>query len=211
MSRADRAFALLIATALAAGAVLSQPLLITLFPGGLQRALHGYDAIAAVCVAALYQLGATLPPLGAVVLALASASLILGALKAVRTLRRTQMALVSHRPVAPPARLRAATSRLGLAGATVCFNDPRPYAYCRGFLRPQIWVSSGAVSTLRAPELEAVLHHEDSHRRSRDPLRILISRVTGQFCFAVPVVRQLAVRFEFAKELEADRAVVDRQ
>ncbi len=211
MSRADRAFALLVATALAAGAVLSLPLLITLFPGGLQRALHGYDAIAAVCVAALYQLGATLPPLGAVVLALASASLILGPLKAVRTLRRTQLALASHRPVAPPVRLHAVTARLGLADATVCFSDPRPYAYCRGYVRPEIWISSGAVATLRGAELEAVLHHEDFHRRAHDPLRILIGRVIAQFFFALPVVRHLAVRFEFAKELEADRAVIERQ
>src|SRR5712691_4838749 len=193
MSRADRAFALLIAVALAAGAVFALPLLITLFPGGLQRAVHGYDAIAAVCVAALYQLGANLPPLGAVVLALASASLVLGALKAVRTLRRTRRALLSHRPVAQPSRLRAATARLGLANATVCFDDRRPYAYCRGYLHPRIWVSSGAVATLRAAELEAVLHHEDFHRRARDPLRILIGRVIGQLFFALPVVRQLAV------------------
>jgi len=211
VSRADRAFAFLIATALAAGTILSLPLLITLFPGGLQRALHGYDAIAAVCVAALYQLGATLPPLGAVVLALAAASLILGGLKAVRTLRRTQVALVSHRPVAPPARLRAATARLGIAGTTVCFDDQRPYAYCRGYLHPQIWISSSAVAMLRMDELEAVLQHEDYHRRARDPLRILIGRVMGQFFFALPLVRQLAVRFEFAKELEADRAAVERQ
>src|SRR5712691_9675176 len=117
MSRADRAFALLIATALAAGAVLALPLLITVFPGGLQRALHGYDAIAAVCVAALYQFGAVLPPLGAVVLALAATSLLLGALKAARTLRRTRSVLRGHQPAALPPRLYAAAGRLGLTDA----------------------------------------------------------------------------------------------
>src|SRR5712692_4733204 len=108
MSRADRAFAQLIATALAAGAVLALPLLITVFPGGLQRALHGYDAMAAVCVAVLYQLGAVLPPLGAVVLALAATSLVLGALMAVGTLRRTRKALLGHQPSALPPRLHTA-------------------------------------------------------------------------------------------------------
>jgi len=211
MSRADRAFALLIATALAAGAVLALPLLITVFPGGLQRALHGYDAIAAVCVAALYQLGAVLPPLGVLVLALAATSLLRGALKAARTLRRTRDVLRGHQPTALPPRLSMVASRLGLADAAVCFRDPRPYAYCRGLLSPRIWVSTGAVATLRQAELEAVLHHEDYHRRLRDPLRILASRVIAQFFFALPVIRVLGVRFEFAKELEADRAVVQRQ
>ena len=208
MSRADRAFAVLITTALAVGAVLALPLVITLFPGELQRALHGYDTIAAVCVAALYQLGAELPPLGAVVLILASMSLVLGALKAGRTLRRTRMVLLAHRPIPMPPRLRAAAARLGPTSATVCFFDPRPYAYCRGYLRPQIWVSSGAVSMLRVYELEAVLHHEDYHRRAHDPLRILTGRVIAQLFFALPLIRQLAMRFEFAKELDADRAAV---
>jgi len=136
MSRADRAFAVLIATALAASAVFALPLVITLFPGGLQRALHGYDAIAAVCVAALYQLGTILPPLGAIVLTLAAASFVLGALKAIGTLRRTRRMLKRHRAVAMPARLAAAARRIALTGATVCFLDSRPYAYCRGYLRP---------------------------------------------------------------------------
>lgn len=211
MSRADRAFAVLIATALTAGTVLGLPLLITLFPGDLQRFLHGYDAIAEVCVAALYQLGTDLPPLGAVVFSLALTSLLFGALKATRTLRRTRLVLAAHRPKAMPPRLRSAARRLGLADATVCFLDPRPYAYCRGYLRPQIWVSSGAVATLRTAELEAVLHHEDYHRLAHDPLRILTGRVIAQFFFALPLIRQLAMRFEFAKELEADRAAVARQ
>ncbi|MDQ2911924.1 MAG: M56 family metallopeptidase [Chloroflexota bacterium] len=211
MSRADRAFALLIVAAVITGAVLSVPLLITLFPGDLQRALHGYDEIAAVCVAALYQLGAGLPPLGAVVLALTTASLLLGVVKMTRTLRRTRTVLRAHRSVTMPRRLQAVAGRLRLADATVCFVDPRPYAYCRGYLWPQIWVSTGAVASLRRPELEAVLHHEDYHRRSFDPLRILFGRVLSQLFFALPIIRLLAVRFEFAKELDADRAVVSIQ
>src|SRR5213593_1579629 len=104
MSRADRAFAQLIATALAAGGVLALPLLITVFAGGLQRALHGYDAMAAVCVAVLYELGA---------------------LMAVGTLRRTRRALLGHQPSALPPRLHTAAGRLSLTGATVCFRDLR--------------------------------------------------------------------------------------
>jgi Zn-dependent protease with chaperone function len=107
--------------------------------------------------------------------------------------------------------LRAAAGRLGLVAVTVCFLDPRPYAYCRGYLRPQLWVSSGAVATLRPAELEAVLHHEDYHRRARDPMRILTTRVLEQIFFALPLIRQLGIRFEYAKELEADRAAVARQ
>lgn len=211
MSRADRAFTSLVAASLLTGSVLALPLLITLFPGALQRVLHGYDAVAAVCAAALYQIGRGLPPLGIVVLALAGASLVLGALKVDRTLRRTRRALALHRATTAPRRLVAAARAVGLAEAVICFADPRPFAYCRGFLRPRIWISSGALTVLRSRELEAVLHHEDFHGRQRDPLRILMARALGQVFFAVPLIRLLAARFEVAKELEADRAAVRAQ
>ncbi|MGH2376852.1 MAG: M56 family metallopeptidase [Candidatus Limnocylindria bacterium] len=211
MTGADRAFSRLLAASLVTGSVLTLPLLITLFPGSFQRALHGYDAIAAVCAAALYQIGVGLPPLGVLVLALAIASLVLGALKAGRTLRRTRRVLALHRPIATPTRLATAARAVGVSDAVVCFADPRPYAYCRGFLRPEVWVSSGALTALKPRELEAVLLHEAFHRRQRDPLRILVGLVLSQLLFAQPLIRLLAARFEVAKELDADRAAVRAQ
>lgn len=211
MTRADRAFTQLVAASLAIGSLLALPLLITLFPGAFQRALSGYDALAAVCAAAFYQIGAGLPPIGLVVLALTGASLLLGALKAARTVRRTHRVLALHRPVAAEKRLRAAAQAVGLSQVVVCFADPRPYAYCRGFLRPEVWVSSAAVTVLKRRELEAVLLHEAFHRQHRDPLRILIGRVLSQLFFLLPLIRLLAARFEVAKELEADRAAVRTQ
>lgn len=211
MTGADRAFTLFVAASLGAGSLLALPLLITLFPGVFQQALHGYDAVAAVCAAALYQIGAELPPLGLFVLALTGTSLALGGLKAWRTLHHTERVLARHRPVTVPARLRTATHTVGVSRAVVCFDDPRPFAYCRGFLRPEIWISTGAVAVLRPRELEAVLHHEAWHRRQRDPLRILIARVLSELFLALPLIRLLAVRFEVAKELAADRAAVRTQ
>src|SRR5947209_6289785 len=184
MSRADRAFAVLIATALAASAVFALPLVITLFPGGLQRALHGYDAIAAVCVAALYQLGTTLPPLGTIVLTLAATSFVLGALKAIGTLRRTQRMLKQHRAVGMPARLAPGRRPAGLAQAPVCFLRSQPDAFWRGYLPAQVRVSSRAGATVGHAELEAVVHHEEYPPGSHDPMRILTGRVLGQFLFA---------------------------
>lgn len=211
MSRAERAFAQVVVASLVTGSFLALPLLITLFPGAIEQALHGYGAIAAVCAAAIYQIGRELPPLGTVVLGLAGVSVVLTALKVTRTLRHTRRALADHRPAATPARLTAAAGAVGVARDVVCFADARAFAYCRGFLRPRIWISSGALRRLRRRELEAVLLHEDFHRRQRDPLRILISRVLGQILYAIPLIGLLAARFEVAKELDADRAAVQAQ
>ena len=211
MNRTDRAFTLLLVTACGAASLFALPLAITLFPGAIQHALHGYDAVAAVCAAALYRIGEELPPLGIVVLALTGASVTLGAGKAVRTIRRTQRALASHRAIPTPARLADAARTVGVERAVVCFDDPVPFAYCRGFIKPTIWISTGTLRRLRPRELEAVLVHEDAHRRERDPLRIVVSRVLAAFFFPLPLIRLLALRFEVAKELVADEAAIRAQ
>lgn len=211
MNRADRAFTFLLVAACGAAMLVALPLAITLFPGAIQHALHGYNAVAAVCAAALYRIGEELPPLGIVVLALTAASVALGAWKAVRTIWRTKRALAAHRAMPTPTRLADAARTVGVERAVVCFDDPRPFAYCSGFIRPTIWISTGTLRRLRRRELEAVLFHEDAHRRERDPLRIVVSRMLGAFFFPLPLIRLLALRFEVAKELVADEAAIRAQ
>lgn len=211
MRHPERAFGELLGASLATGALFALPLLITLFPGALQQAVHGYDAIAAVCAAALHTVGIELPPFGVAVLGLTVASVAFGGLRAYRTVRRTRRALASHRPVPAPRRLRAAAAAAGVSGAVVCFDDARPFAYCRGMLVPRIWISTGALAALRLRELDAVLHHEAEHMRRRDPLRILVARILSEIFFAAPLIRVLSARYEVAKELAADRETVRRQ
>src|SRR3989442_8649387 len=142
--RADRAFRDLIAAAVGALATITVPLAITLFPGDLQRALHGYDALAETCALALYRLGSALPPLGAVVLALACALIVAGGAQAAGTIWRTHRALRSRKRVPSPPQLVRAAARAGIVSGTVCFDDLRPIAYCAGLVRPRVWVSRGA-------------------------------------------------------------------
>ena len=209
--RADRAFRDLLLAALAVMATLALPLVITLFPGALQRALHGYDALAEVCALALYRLGGELPHLGAVVLAIASAVVLAGAARAVRTISRTRAALRSRRRLPLTRRLATAAARVGVASRTVCFEDLRPIAYCAGVLRPMVWISTGATERLEDDELEAVLWHESYHLRHRDPWRILIAQILREMLFLFPLVRSLVSRFEVAKELDADREALRAQ
>lgn len=211
MTRADRAFLQLLLAAGLAGMVLAVPLVITLFPAAFGRLLHGANALAEACAAVLYRLGIELPPLGTVVLLAATASFTLGGVKALRILRRTHRVLVQKQPAALPGRAARAAARVGIANDLRCFDDPRPFTYCAGLLRPRIWISTGAVKHLRGAELEAVLWHEEYHLRRYDPLRTLVARVLGRFFFLLPLVRVLGGRFEVASELDADRNAVRRQ
>ena len=87
-------------------------------------------------------------------------------------------------------------------------NDSRPQAFCAGYLRPAVYVSRRTVDLLTDDELDAVLAHEQHHRRLRDPLRIAAGRITGEALFFIPVLKALVAREVDVAELRADRAAV---
>ncbi len=87
-------------------------------------------------------------------------------------------------------------------------RDPRPQAFCAGYLRPAVYVSRRTVELLEDAELDAVLAHEHHHRRVRDPLRIACGRVLSEALFFVPVLKPLCDRYADVAELSADRAAV---
>ena len=98
-----------------------------------------------------------------------------------------------------------------IAGAPVTLiEDGRPHAFCAGYVRPRIYLSSGALERLSRPELGAVVAHERHHMRRRDPLRILLSRVLGEAIFFMPVLRRLAERYRGLSELAADEEAVSQ-
>jgi hypothetical protein len=81
-----------------------------------------------------------------------------------------------------------------------------PRAFCSGLLRPRVYVSEGALATLSAPELAAVVAHEGHHADRRDPLRLLIARAIGD----AYSLRALPRREQALAELAADAAAVRR-
>jgi hypothetical protein len=83
-----------------------------------------------------------------------------------------------------------------------------PLAFCAGWVRPRIYVSSAAVERLSDEELQAVLAHEQEHRRMRDPLRLAIGRILCEALFFLPVLRPLHDRYGEVAELTADAAAV---
>ena len=93
-------------------------------------------------------------------------------------------------------------------GAVMLIDEDEPQAFCAGFWRPRIYLSTRTLRLLRADELEAVLAHEEHHRRRRDPLRIAIARVFGHAFFFLPILRRLSDRYCAMAELAADDAAV---
>ena len=84
-----------------------------------------------------------------------------------------------------------------------------PLAFCAGWLRPRVYVSTEVLARLSESELRAVLAHEQHHEALRDPLRLAVSRVLCQALFFLPVLRLLHERYTDVTELTADAAALD--
>ena len=95
----------------------------------------------------------------------------------------------------------------GHAGVQV-IDDPAPHAFCAGYLRPDVYVSRGAVDLLSPDELAAVLSHERHHRQSRDPLRFAVGRVLTQALFFLPALGRLDDLYRELAEHRADAFAV---
>lgn len=179
---------------------------------GRDTAAAAYRAGQALCmevVAAVAGLG--VHPAAALVALLALITLvpavIVGARQLTATLRVTGFVQGRAVPVVPEP-LDRLTMVLGLTGRVRLVDVPGPLAFCFGWIRPQICVSTALVDELSPAELEAVLRHEARHLRRRDPLRVLALNAADAGLFAVPVLRQLLQFYLLRQELAADAAAV---
>jgi Zn-dependent protease with chaperone function len=126
--------------------------------------------------------------------------------RVVRTTRKAMRALRGHQlPV--PAFLEVLTPA-DVSASLVLLEETASTAYCIGLLRPQVVVSSGLLTRLDEPGLRAVLAHESSHCRRRDPLRAALSRSLARGLFYVPMLRDLAEATLAENEISADAKAV---
>jgi hypothetical protein len=92
--------------------------------------------------------------------------------------------------------------------AVYVIEDRAPHAFCAGYLRPRVYVSTRALELLSPAELRVVLAHEYHHRDMRDPLRQACGRCLSQALFFMPVLRRLHERYTELAELTADAAAL---
>ncbi|WP_157745371.1 M56 family metallopeptidase [Nocardiopsis gilva] len=104
--------------------------------------------------------------------------------------------------------LAAVAARHGLADRVVVVDEPRPYAFTFGMLRPRVAVSRSLLDNLEPGEVAAVLAHEAAHVRGRDPLKTLLARLATSRGLYLPPLRDLSARFTRGRELAADRSAV---
>jgi len=86
---------------------------------------------------------------------------------------------------------------------------PTP-AFTSGWVTPQVIIAADLPARLSLDELTAVLAHEASHLRRRDPLRLFALRTLASLLFWLPVLRRVATDLEDEVEITADDEVSPR-
>ena len=170
--------------------------------------LAGHDHIGNVCLIALHYL---LAPVHQAFHALLLAGLAYALWDRVRAWSRLSRALRALEVRIPSSDdpIGAAAARVGLTPARVRVVDglPNP-AFTAGFWRPRVYLTASLPDVLDAPQLQAVLAHEQAHVARRDPLRLSMFRFLACTLFYIPALRRLADDLTDEAEIDADDAAV---
>jgi Zn-dependent protease with chaperone function len=121
----------------------------------------------------------------ALIVALFAITVSAGAVTLLHQVTRTRSALNSlgERQPLPDRLVRVSANN----GATVeLVDDPRPFCCCAGLIHSSILISTSMLTRLDDAELLAVLAHEASHVRRRDPARAVS---VADFRYAVVATR----------------------
>jgi hypothetical protein len=172
--------------------------------------LAGYDHVANLCLIALHHLLAPVHFVFHWLLPAGVAFAVWDRWKARSGVSRT-LAALDARGASPTEPIGTAAARVGLSLADVRVVDglPNP-AFTAGFWRPRVYVAAKLPDRLDAPQLEAVLAHEQAHVARRDPLRLSLLRFLAYTLFYIPALRRLAADLTDVAEIDADDAAASR-
>ncbi len=93
----------------------------------------------------------------------------------------------------------------GLSGKVKIISDKKSLAFCLGFFRPKIYLSSGLIDLMNRAELEAIILHEKYHLLKKDNISLVAVNVVEQLFLPFPVITDLLDGLIKTREVKADR------
>lgn len=108
-----------------------------------------------------------------------------------------------------PVKLAGMLEQLALATYVDLVVAPQPFAFCYGWRKPRVLVTTGLVESLDDVELKSVLAHEKYHLAQRDPFKILVARALRDAVVFVPFLKDLVENFLVLQEIAADQSALE--
>lgn len=152
------------------------------------------------------------PLLGLVTVGLAASGAAAALVELVRQaiIGRRAMRAAAACCIQAPAGLAELAGSLGVRRLVVC-ESAEPLAFCAGLLRPHVVVSTGTLARLDDAALGALLAHEASHARRRDPLRQVLAATAARAAWVLPAAATMADHGRLRHELRADREAMSHR
>jgi TonB family protein len=107
-----------------------------------------------------------------------------------------------------PSRLQDAAAMAGVPIDRIVVTTSSVIPAVVGTFQPRIVIPQRLIGTLQADELQAVLLHEDMHRRHFDPAMALLQRTVSALLFFFPLIPFIQRRLLEAAELRCDEGAL---
>ncbi len=98
--------------------------------------------------------------------------------------------------------------KLHLVNKIRVIQDEQVGAFCFGFTRPKIYISTQMLAITTSDEIEAVLRHEKYHLEHHDTLIMLFAVFTQSLFPFFPLLTDLIAMYRTQREIKADNAAI---
>ncbi len=98
--------------------------------------------------------------------------------------------------------------KTGLKNKVSVVKDTKSFAFCLGFRKPHIYLSSKTVSIMTTKQLKAILLHEKYHLERADSLILFIGSLPELLFPFLPLIPTFLNRYKIEREIEADKQAV---
>ncbi|PFA86225.1 M56 family metallopeptidase [Bacillus cereus] len=83
-------------------------------------------------------------------------------------------------------------------------------AFTIGLVHPKIVISEGVFQTFTEEEIDAIILHEEHHKKNKDPLKLFLFTLLAEGMIYVPVLKGMLQRYQTYQELSADKYAIQQ-